>query len=126
MNVYSVNQKFRRLETPEPKFPKVFYQFARGMVDLTPDYNSTNKDIALVALDNLPPGDRLAMLHELRSVFVELPSGRYSDRTLVDMLWTTGARVVPRHPIVFFKEALPILDRYIAKGGAPRRWGDKE
>ena len=54
MNVYSVNQKFRRLETPEPKFPKVFYQFARGMVDLTPDYNSTNKDIALVALDLSP------------------------------------------------------------------------
>jgi|GEM_PF-1721917 len=109
-----------------PKFPNVFYKFARGMVDLTRDYNSANKEIVLVALDNLPAGDRIAMLHELRGVFVELGSGRYSNKTLVDMLWTTGARVIPRRPKDFFKEALPILDRYIAKGGAPRRWNEEE
>lgn len=38
----------------------------------------------------------------------------------------TNARVYPRPSRAFFTEALPILDRYIAKGGAPRRWGEEE
>ena len=110
-----------------PVFSATFLKFARGLVDLTPGYNSSNKEIILTALDNMPrEHDRPLILSELRVAIADLASGQYPDKKLVSMLWTTGARVVPRHPTEFFKEALPILDRYIAKGGAPRRWGEEE
>jgi len=109
-----------------PTFPAVFYKFARGMVDLTRDYDSTNKEIVLVALDNLASDNRLQSLRELRIVFAELADRRYAKSFLIDVLWHSGARVVPRNPVKFFEEALPILDSYIAKGGAPRRWNEDE
>lgn len=110
---------------PRPSAPKIFYAFARHLIDLTEEGKSTGEEMTLVALDNLPAGDRLAMLRELRDALVHLSSGRYTDRELVDLMWGTGARDIPRQANAFFKAAIIIIDRYIAKGGKPRRYGDE-
>ena len=108
------------------RVPPLFYDFAASVVDLTPDYTSTNKELVLVALDNFPQQDRLKRLRELRVLLADFASGRYSEAELMAFWRGTNARVYPRPYKAFFKEALPILDRYIAKGGARRRWGEEE
>lgn len=110
----------------EYRVPPLFYDFAGGVVDLTPNYTSTHQELVLTALDNLPGVDRLARLHELRNFFVEISGGCYTEAELYKFWQGTNARVYPRNSVEFFKEALPILDRYIAKGGAPRRWNEEE
>lgn len=108
------------------RVPPLFYDFAASVVDLTPDYTSTNKELVLVALDNFPQHDRLKRLRELRTLIAEFANGRYSEAELLELWRGTNARVYPRPSKAFFKEALPVLDRYIARGGAPRHWDEKE
>ena len=111
---------------PTYRVPPLFYDFAAHVVDLTRDYNSTNKELILVALDNFPKHNRLERLRDLRKLLADFASGRYSDAELMTLWQGTNARVYPRKSVEFFREALPILDRYIAKGGAPRRWNEEE
>jgi hypothetical protein len=101
--------------------PAVFYRFARGVIDFTPDYNAEYAALALMALDNLPAGNRMAERRTLRICLADLLRNT-GDRDALALWQSTGARVQfrkGRGVREFLKNALVVLDAYIANGGGP-------
>jgi hypothetical protein len=106
------------IEMAHPNPAPIFFDWASHVVDITRDYNATNEFLILLALDNLHNGnvDKSA-LSELKGIFIELGSGRYTEKELSSLWRRTNSRVYPRISNEFFRAAADITDQYIRTGG---------